>query len=73
MLDLTRIAGALHRTLQDVNEAGSRGNNWLLHTRTARLLGAAGRKRDALYHLDLASRLAPKRLERVEEQKWPVQ
>ncbi len=63
VLDLTRIAGALHRALQGVNEAGSHGNNWLLHTRTARLLGAAGSKRDALYHLDLASRLAPKRLE----------
>lgn len=62
-LDLRRIAGALHRALQEVNEAGSHGNNWLLHTRTARLLGAAGSKRDALYHLDLASRLAPQRLE----------
>ncbi len=63
VLDLTRIARALHRTLQEVNGAGTHGNNWLMHTRTAGLLEAAGRKRDALYHLDLASRLAPERLE----------
>jgi len=63
VLDLRRIAGALHRALQEVNGAGSHDNNWLLHTHTARLLGAAGSKRDALYHLDLASRLAPQRLE----------
>jgi tetratricopeptide (TPR) repeat protein len=63
VLDLTRLAGALHHALEKVNGAGSHGNNWLLHTRTARLLGAAGSKRDALYHLDLASRLAPGRLE----------
>ncbi len=63
VLDLTRIARALHRTLQEVNGAGTHANNWLMHTRTARLLEAAGRKRDALYHLDLASRLAPERLE----------
>jgi len=63
VLDLARIAEALHRTLQEVNGAGTHANNWLMHTRTAGLLEAAGRKRDALYHLDLASRLAPERLE----------
>jgi tetratricopeptide (TPR) repeat protein len=63
VLDPTRLAGALHHALRAVNGAGSHGNNWLLRTRAAGLLGAAGNKRDALYHLDLASRLAPKRLE----------
>ena len=63
VLDLTRIAGALHHTLRAVKGAGSHGNNWLLHTGTARLLAAAESKRDALHHLDMASRLAPGRLE----------
>jgi hypothetical protein len=63
VLDPARIAAALHHSLMPVTDAGPHGNNWLLHTRTARLLAATGSKRDALHHLDLASRLAPGRLE----------
>ncbi|GMQ74901.1 MAG: hypothetical protein BMS9Abin01_0142 [Gammaproteobacteria bacterium] len=63
MLDLARLAGALHTALQGADQTGLRGKFWLLHTHTARLLAAAGNKRDALKHLDLASRLEPERLE----------
>ena len=63
VLDPAPIAAALHHSLMPVTDAGPHGNYWLLHTRTARLLAATGSKRDALHHLDLASRLAPGRLE----------
>jgi tetratricopeptide (TPR) repeat protein len=63
VLDRARIAEALHRALGAERGPGARGNNWLLHTHAARLLAAAGRRRDALEHLDLASRLEPERLE----------
>ena len=36
---------------------------WLVHTHSANLLAGAGRKQDALLHLDRASRLEPERLE----------
>jgi tetratricopeptide (TPR) repeat protein len=62
-LDLAHLAGALHRATREALKSGSHANTWLLHTHTANLLAAAGRKPDALYHLDLASRLAPERLE----------
>ena len=63
VLDRVRIADALHRALGTEQGPGARGNNWLLHTHAARLLASAGRQRDALEHLDLASRLEPERLE----------
>ena len=63
VLDLARLAGNLHTALQGAEQLGAHGKNWLLHTHTARLLAAAGSKRDALPHLDLASRLEPDRLE----------
>lgn len=63
VLDLARLAGALHGALQGADRSGSHAKIWLLHTHTARLLAAAGGKRDALKHLDLASRLEPDRLE----------
>lgn len=63
VLDRVRIADALHRALRTEQGPGSRGNNWLLHTHAARLLASAGRRRDALEHLDLASQLEPERLE----------
>ena len=62
-LDQARLAGALHDALQGADQAGPHGNTWILHTHAARLLAAAGRKGDALTHLDLASRLEPERLE----------
>ena len=62
-VDLARLAGNLHTALQGAEQLGAHGKNWLLHTHTARLLAAAGSKRDALPHLDLASRLEPDRLE----------
>lgn len=63
MLDPARLAGALHAALRAADQPGLRAKNWLLHTNAARLLAAAGNKRDALTHLDLASRLDPERLE----------
>ena len=63
VLDLARLAGNLHAAFEGVKQSGSHGKFWLLHTHTARLLAAAGRKRDALPHLDRASLLAPERLE----------
>ncbi len=62
-LDLARLAGALHRATGAADQRGPHAKTWLLHTHTANLLAAAGRKQDALHHLDLASRLAPERLE----------
>jgi tetratricopeptide (TPR) repeat protein len=62
-LDLAQLAGALHRATKEAGESGPHANTWLLHTHTANLLAAAGRKQDALHHLDLASRLEPERLE----------
>jgi tetratricopeptide (TPR) repeat protein len=63
VLDRMRTADALHRALRTARDQGVRDNSWLLHTHAARLLAAAGRRRDALEHLDLASRLEPEHLE----------
>ena len=62
-LDRARLADAVHRALGEAGDPGEHGNNWLLHTHAARMLAAADRVRDALGHLDLASRLEPERLE----------
>jgi tetratricopeptide (TPR) repeat protein len=62
-LDPAHLADALHRATRGSDQTGSHGNIWLVHTHTANLLAAAGRKPDALHHLDLASRLAPERLD----------
>ena len=62
-LDVPRIADALHRQLGLDQGPGLYGQRWLLHTRTASLLASASRVRDALLHLDTASRLKPDRLE----------
>ena len=61
--DLSRLADALQRAMGDANESGSHGNMWLVHTHSANLLAGAGRKQDALLHLDRASQLEPERLE----------
>ena len=62
-LDLAQLADALHRAMGDGYQIGSHGNMWLVHTHTANLLAEAGRKPDALQHLDGASRLEPERIE----------
>ena len=62
-IDLAHLADALGRAIGDSNQIGSHGNMWLVHTHTANLLAGVGRERDALPHLDRASRLEPDRLE----------
>jgi len=62
-IDQARLADALQRATGDAHESGPHGNMWLVHTHTANLLAGVGRKRDALVHLDRASRLEPGRLE----------
>ncbi len=63
VLDVARIAGALHDAINDVAGRGAHGQAWLLHMHTARLLAAAGRKREALAHLDRAASLEQEQLE----------
>lgn len=62
-LDGSRIADAMHEVLEGADGAGAHGQFWLLHTHVGALLAGAARVREALHHLDVASRLAPGRLE----------
>ena len=63
VLDVARVAAALHDSLGEAMGPGAHAQTWLLHMHTARLLAASGQTRDALYHLDRATDLEPQQLE----------
>ena len=62
-IDVQRLAMTLHKAMKDQTQEGLHGNHWLIHFHTAKLLAASDNKFNALVHLDIAWKLAPKHLE----------